>query len=124
MIMKKVYEKPMMMCDVFTADEYVAACGDKGTHYIFTCNEDAGFVKVVYSAPEIKLENVIAGNYYACGKVHYAPTTDEFIDGYVYKDADGDYRPEWVPVKIWTDGGTNVHCTLNVDKESWETTKS
>lgn len=27
-------------------------------------------------------------------------------------------------VIIWTDHGRNVHCTTNLNRESWETTKS
>lgn len=31
---------------------------------------------------------------------------------------------ENIPVFIWIEGGTNVHCTTNLKRESWETTKS
>ena len=62
----------------------------------------------------------ILNSYHACGKTHEAPTDDEFLDGF--------YRPfltlDFQRVKIWTDGGTNIHCTTKLDMNSWETAKS
>ena len=29
-----------------------------------------------------------------------------------------------IDVVIWTEYGTNVHCTTNLDREDWETAKS
>ena len=34
----KDYIRPMMESEVFTANEYIAACGDSGVVYNFECN--------------------------------------------------------------------------------------
>ena len=35
--MKRRYERPSAYIEEFTPNEYVAACGDSGTIYKFTC---------------------------------------------------------------------------------------
>ena len=42
----KSYKKPVLNVERFTPDEFVAACGDSGTTYLFTC--DAGGGKIRY----------------------------------------------------------------------------
>ena len=39
---KMIWEKPQMNEVAFAANEYVAACGDGGTTYKFSCNAPAG----------------------------------------------------------------------------------
>ena len=36
------YVKPTMEGEVFAANEYIAACGDSGTVYKFTCDAGRG----------------------------------------------------------------------------------
>ena len=50
------WERPMVVVDAFVANEFVSACGDKGTIYKFECN-----------APE--------------GTLYYYPNSDGKIDG-------------------------------------------
>lgn len=40
--MKRAYVRPTMVGERFVANEYVAACGDKGTVYKFNCDAPAG----------------------------------------------------------------------------------
>lgn len=125
------YVKPTMEGEVFAANEYVAACGDMNKVYEFICDAGGGTPGTVYEdsnhngkwdlVGDKALTGYILPTYHACGKVHEAPTDDEFLDGF--------YLPESNPfkatkVKIWTDGGTNIHCTTKVNMSEWETIKS
>ena len=56
--------------------------------------------------------------YHACGEKHPAESTDEFLDGYVINNG------QTIPVKIWTEGGTNTHCTTNIHEDTWPIAKS
>lgn len=40
--MKRAYVRPTMVGERFVANEYVAACGDKGTVYKFNCDAPGG----------------------------------------------------------------------------------
>lgn len=92
--MKRAYVRPTMVGERFVANEYVAACGD-----------------------------IEHGNYkFECNATHEAPTNGDFIEGYI--DDVYTIPDENIPVFIWIEGGTNVHCTTNLKRESWETTKS
>ena len=45
--MRKAYEKPMIQCEQFMANEFVAACHDQNLVYKFECNagpKDGGIV--------------------------------------------------------------------------------
>ena len=67
------------------------------------------------------LTGYIIPTYHACGATHEAPVADEFLDGFYLPNS----NPSKVTkVKIWTDGGTNIHCTTNIHMDQWETTKS
>ena len=128
--MKKTWEEPRIMVQQFMPNEYVAACGDENKVYKFKCDAGGGAPGKVYKDSnnngrwdlrDEALTGHILETYYACDKTHSAPTDDEFIDGF--------YVPISNPlavtkVIIWTDGGTNVHCTTNLIKDSWETEKS
>lgn len=130
--MKGTWEAPRIMVQEFEANEYVAACGDSGKVYNFKC--DAG-VGVTHGAGLLKTKYVwdvttddgrkltsLGGYYGPCGETHQAESDDEFIYGYmddVYTNQNENIR-----VVIWTDHGTNVHCTTNLDINSWETAKS
>ena len=41
--MKRRYERPSAYIEEFTPNEYVAACGDSGTVYMFRCDAGGGY---------------------------------------------------------------------------------
>ena len=128
--MKKTWEEPRILVQQFMPNEYVAACGDENRVYNFVCDAGGGTPGTVYEDSnhsgkwdlgDKPLTGLILPTYHACGETHSAPTNDEFIEGF--------YLPNSDPFKatkviIWTDGGTNIHCTTNLDMKSWETEKS
>ena len=135
----KVWRRPLTEVQKFEANEYVAACGDSGTTYLFTCDAGGGESGNVYveSNGVDGLQTSGAwvggwgghwqeadrslGGYHACGTTHEADSDDEFLNGY--------YVPYWssdvTEVIIWRGPyNNNVHCTTNLNKDEWETSKS
>lgn len=135
----KVWRRPLTEVQKFEANEYVAACGDSGTTYLFKCDAgggDSGDVYVESNGVEglqtrgewvggwdghWQAADTSLGGYHACGTEHEADSEDEFLNGY--------YVPYWsddvTKVIIWRGPyNDNVHCTTNLDKNSWETAKS
>ena len=130
------YVKPVMQCERFVTNEYVAACGDSGTIYKFECNagerhqdynvyladgtpyatsgRDSGGCKTDYTS------------YSPCGEEHEAESDSIFLKGYMYKQAfiGGYDTGQKIDVMIWTDNYTDVHCTRELDMSKWETAKS
>lgn len=47
-IMKRRYERPSAYIEEFTPNEYVAACGDSGTVYMFRCDAGGGYSGTVW----------------------------------------------------------------------------
>ena len=43
-----MYVKPTMESEAFVPNTYVAACGDSGTTYLFTCDAGGGKSGTVY----------------------------------------------------------------------------
>lgn len=128
--MKRAYVRPTMVGERFVANEYVAACGDTeyGKYkFVCTAGESSHRYNVYYEEGGRKryLAGIGAkfGYYHPCGATHEADTTDEFINGFI-DDQYTPFKDEKIPVVIWTDHGKNVHCTTNLDRDSWETTKS
>lgn len=128
---KNVWVQPRTVVQQFMANEYVAACGDLNKVYTFVC--DAGWTGIsgstVYTnGPDGIAEtgdDVELGSYGKCGLEHKAPATDEFIYGYLRKNALGFPVGEKQDVIIWRgEDGNNIHCTTNLDMDSWETEKS
>lgn len=126
--MKRAYVRPTMVGERFVANEYVAACGDtEYGKYEFTCDAGGGARGDVYvesngqDGLQKDDECLTPGEsyYHSCNVTHYADTNDEFLNGY-YVPFDGSAQK----VIIWTDHGRNVHCTTNLNRDSWETTKS
>lgn len=123
---KMEWSRPEAVVEKFVANEYVAACGDSGTVYKFKCNAGTyGHRYTVWT----ERNNYLAGGwgsrfeYYSpCNETHEASSDDEFIKGYM--DDQSTPSNEKIPVIIWTDRGTDVHCTTNLDKNTWETAKS
>ena len=128
--MKEKWQEPRILVQQFMANEYVSACGDSGKTYNFVCN--AGNPGDHYDVITEKGENLtpdqldylgrktIVG-YHPCGETHQAPVNDEFINGFIVYD-NGDDRyiggSSRERVIIWTNHGTNVHCTTDLDINS------
>ena len=135
---KKAYSKPMLKSEAFVPQSYVAACGETNKVYKFKC--DAGYSFWQYYVIEDTNGNgVLDGSwnsywewsgddkyrsaYHPCGKTHDASTTDEFINGFMIARLAGEIIST-KKVIIWTDNGTNTHCTTNLNMDTWETAKS
>ena len=125
------WERPMVVVDTFAANEFVSTCGELNRVYKFKCDAGGGTPGTVYEDSnhngkwdlfgDEALTVYILPTYHACGETHSAPTDDEFIEGF--------YLPNSDPFKatkviIWTDGGTNIHCTTNLNMNEWTTAKS
>lgn len=131
--MKRAYVRPTMVGERFVANEYVAACGDNGTVYNFVCNagEKSKKYNVYYKDGNrkkfIASNNLLDGaqffDYHPCGATHEANAKDKFINGYI-DDQSTWWKDEAIPVVIWTNNGTDVHCTENLEISKWETAKS
>ena len=127
------WERPMVVVDTFAANEFVSSCKDTNTVYLFKCNAgEEGHKYNVYYYDNNNRKHYIAsnnswiwaqfGSYHPCDATHEASTKDEFINGYI--DDQSTRKDEGVPVVIWTDRGTNVHCTTDLQKNTWQTAKS
>lgn len=130
-IMKRTYESPKAYVEEFTPNEYVAACGESGTTYKFTCDAGGGESGTVYLETNGKegLQTGRGGDrylsgYHACGTTHEAESTDDFLDGY-YVTSSWLGGTKVTPVIVWRGPhNDNTHCTTNLDMDSWETAKS
>ena len=133
--MKREYVKPMMVGEQFVPNEYIAACGETNKVYKFKCDaKQVGFAGYVaeetnnipgYQSPldpdNSNPDTLLTVSYHQCGATHEARVTDDFVDGYFRASVFN----EIVPVIIWKGkNDDNVHCTTNIRKEEWETTKS
>ena len=126
--MKRKYERPWMVGEEFSPNEFIAACGDSNTVYKFKCDAGGGVPGYVYLETNGKkgLQTGEGGDrylsrYHACGTTHEAQTTDDFLDGY-YVTGSG---RNVTPVIVWRGPkNDNTHCTENLDMSTWETTKS
>ena len=134
MIMKRRYERPSDYIEEFTPNEYVAACGDSGTVYKFKCDAgggDSGRVWLETNGKQgLQIEkgkgykkDTYLGRYHACGTTHEAKSTDSFLDGYYINIIN--FSGEVQDVKVWRGTkGNNIHCTTNLNKDTWGTAKS
>ena len=134
----KDYVRPMMESEAFAANEYIAACGDSGVVYNFKC--DAGWTEYIFGVPVGRVGGIVyeetnntpglqtgrdgdrrlTSTYHPCDKTHEADSEDGFLRGYLYNRGHGTKE-----VVIWRGPlGNNVHCTENLDQNSWETAKS
>lgn len=128
----KEYVRPMMDSEVFAANEYFSACGDTNNEYIFKCDAMGGITGTVfYSDGDDKFEPFnddrwMGTGYHACGEEHFTQVGDDFIEGWYVTGWDGITGGDWVQkVIIWRGAdGNNIHCTTNLDKNTWETAKS
>ena len=130
----KSYKKPVLNVERFTPNEFIAGCGDSGVVYNFECN--AGERRNSYNVYYDNGNPLASSNgneewyaqftgYHPCGATHEAESNSGFYDGYMYlQDRRGNNSGSPIDVVIWTDRGTNVHCTTNLDMDKWETAKS
>ena len=141
--MKKAFDMPKIVVEQFVPNEYVAACGDENKVYKFVCN--AGDVNGSYRVmtngangvadgfpgypnfgddEELTTGIIFGSSYHPCGETHEAPYLDDFINGYIVPKGELNYAENRTPVIIWTNNGTNIHCTTDLDINSWTTAKS
>ena len=130
--MKNIWACPLTVVQQFDANEAISACGDENKVYKFTC--DAGNPGLTGFTVYTNGEDGIAGtsddvkitdSYARCGLTHEAPTSDTFIKGYMEKNILGYPFPWRQDVIIWRgEDGNNVHCTKNINMDTWETAKS
>lgn len=132
--MRKEWMEPVIEVQEFVANEYVAACGDGGTVYKFECNAgdknlwDYPYDVYIDSNGNGEFDNHdrywgYLGSYHACGAAHEAPVTDAFLSGFMMDTRQFDPTP--VPVIIWRgEKGNNIHCTTELNMNSWTTAKS
>ena len=145
---KMTWSRPMASVEQFMPNEYIAACGDSGTVYKFTC--DAGYVDKSHESGwcgcgEYHYRSVPDGTYtekaswhvyhngtdltswstYSpCGHTHEAASDGVFLTG-CYMDNPYTEVDENIPVTVWRgEDGKNVHCTTLLDINSWATVKS
>lgn len=129
------YKKPVLNVEQFTANEFIAACGDKKTVYKFKCDansngwfsEGGSVYQETNGVDGLQVDPLSVfgtgdtrlGSYHPCNETHEASTTDEFVEGYLYG------FPHTTKVIIWKgNDGKNIHCTKNLDINTWETSKS
>lgn len=124
--------RPMVVVDAFVANEFVSACGDKGTIYKFKCDAPRGPL-YYYPKSDDKIDGVhnpydsaefISLFYHPSGADHKAPKTDGFYDGFVDYNLNRK-QDSGEGVIVWRgQSGRNGHATTNLNMNSWETTKS
>lgn len=132
---KRTWIKPEMNELAFAANDYVAACGDSGTVYKFVCDaaKKGGFNLggTVYVENNKQQgfqsggnnQDDYLGEYHACSATHEASKLDEFLHGWFKPHGLIDTKAR--EVIIWRgDDGNNIHCTTNLNMETWETAKS
>lgn len=129
--MKKIYESPKAYVEMFTPNEYVAACGDSGKVYKFTCDAPRGTL-YYYRQSDGNIDGNYTGSgrakklgsYHPCEITHEASSTNPFYDGFV--DRNGNERCDsGEAVIVWRGpDNNNGHATANLNMDSWETAKS
>ena len=132
--MKKRWEEPRILVQKFMPNEYVAACGDSGVVYNFECNAGSRWDSYNVYFDDGRPLASSNGNeeryaqftgYHPCGATHEAESNSGFYDGYMYlQNWRGNNSGNPIDVVIWTDNGTDVHCTTNLDMDEWTTAKS
>lgn len=137
---KQTWEEPQILVQKFIPNEYIAACGDHGKTYLFTCDAGGGVPGSVYQEtngvnglqtrgknPDKEMTNYYAHYWYrtyfeACNEKHKAESDSVFLKGYYCAGGD---TGNPVPVIIWKgENGDDIHCTTNLEMDSWETERS
>ena len=132
---KRSYVKPVLFGEEFVPQNYIAACGDSGTAYKFTCDA-AGGPLYYYKDSDGKIDGNYEGsgeptyigfifsNYTPCGIDHTAESTNPFYDGFV--DRNINFKcDEGENVIVWRgENNDNGHATTKLNMDDWETAKS
>ncbi len=105
---RKRWVYPQANVERFVANDYVSACGNTGEEGddVYYFGDDA---------------------YSPCNKTHKASTQDDFVMGYIYPTGGDDRfisQTQGQRVYIWTDGGKDVHCTTNLNRNPWPVDRS
>lgn len=125
------WERPMAVVDAFVANEFVSACGDKGTIYKFECDAPRGWL-YYYPESDGQIDGkhdtndtaVLLGRYHPCHKKHEAPKTDGFYDGFIDYNYNGQHDPD-ESVIVWGGPKNNSgHATTQLDMNKWEIARS
>lgn len=133
---KKAYSKPMLKSEAFVPQSYVAACGDGGTVYKFTCDASGGPLYYFPDKPASGAQPTVGskgtriGSYNPCSEYHEADTKSGFYWGYVDYGGgrwgfpngqldDGELVIVWRGEK-----GNNGHATKQLNMNEWVTAKS
>lgn len=129
--MRKTWEEPKIMVEEFSANEYVAACeGTEYGDYLFECN--AGNMGTNYAVKDASGRTATISGYYLngsrgwftpCKETHQSSTVDVYLTGY-HLDDPTTPNDENIEVIVWTNNNTDVHCTTNLDRESWPIVRS
>lgn len=150
---QQVWSSPKTTFEEFVPQNYIAACGDENKVYLFTCDAGGGVSGNVYEETNglqglqtyagchcgsshltkegeflglswscskwVDKADTSLGGYHACGAPHEASTESDFSNGYYVVNG------AITPVIIWKgENSDNVHCTTNLDQNSWKTAKS
>ena len=129
------WERPMVTVDTFVANEFVSTCGQNHKVYNFECNAgDEDGMYDVFTNDGRNLTKGILNYYHPCKATHKAEEDSGFIEGVMidnggiddryYIDLKGIHEYPKTKVIIWTDNGTDVHCTTNLNMKEWTTAKS
>lgn len=140
--MKREYVTPTAVCEVFAANDYVAACVNTDWVYKFKCTAPASANVYVESNGVAGLQTTASGygynrvpadtqicggysglrDYHPCGATHDVTVpigtaaSSEFLSGYL---GDG------TSVIVWRgENNNNVHCQLGLDPSEIEVVKS
>ena len=129
------WERPMVTVDTFVANEFVSTCRENHKVYNFECNAgDEDGMYDVFTNDGRNLTKGILNYYHPCKATHKAEEDSGFIEGVMidnggiddryYIDLKGIHEYPKTKVIIWTDNGTDVHCTTNLNMKEWTTAKS
>ena len=131
---KQAWVRPQAIGQRFTPNEYIAACGDSGKVYYFECNAgDPNKRYDVYTDDGRLLTKdryswfgITTRYFHPCGTTHEADSDGVFMKGYMVDNKGVDGRDgARTDVYIWTgENNDDVHCTTNLDMNSWTTAKS
>ena len=128
---KQKWVRPQAIVQEFVANEYVAACGDSGTVYKFTCDAPKGTLYyypnsdgTIDGVHDVNDEAKRIGSYHPCSVIHEASSTNPFYDGFVDYNKNRKCDPG-EGVIVWRGKyNNNGHATTNLNMKSWETAKS
>ena len=127
---KRSYVKPILSGEEFVPQNYIAACGDSGTVYKFTCDAHAGDL-YYYPNSDGNIDGdyngsekaIYLGDFDPCPASHEAESTNDFYDGYINYYTWGGQKT--IKVIVWRGEEGNIgHATTNLDMDTWETAKS